>query len=310
MLVFQQDVWRLEMKHTGVSKLEVATRPPRSNTALVWMHFKRHRLGVAGLAFVIAVVLVAILAPVLSPYDPYQVNMDLRDAPPSLDHLLGTDGVGRDTLSRLIYGSRISVSVGLIATTFSVGIAILLGSAAGYWQKWVDGLLGRFQEVVSCFPSFLFIITIVAMLGPSIFNVMFVIGLLGWTGKFRIVRGQFIALRNLDYVLAARAMGARDSRIIFRHVLPGVIPYLIVGATFTVAGAILTEAGLSFLGLGVSPPTASWGNMLAAARQIISLIERPWQWLAPGLAISLIVLSVNFVGDSLRDALDPRSIQR
>ena len=288
--------------------MQIEVQKPRSVTTLIWMQFRRHKLGVVGLYVIGMMTLVALLAPVISPYDPYKVDMQVADSPPSLSHLLGTDATGRDLLSLLIYGSRVSMSVGLVATSVSIGIATLLGSAAGYWQGWLDVTLSRFQETVSSFPTFLFIITIVAMIGPSIFNVMFVIGLFGWTGMFRIVRGQFLALRNLDYVLAARTVGAQDSRIVLRHVLPGVIPFLVVGATFTVAGAILSEAGLSFLGLGVQPPTSSWGTMLSVARQLVILIDRPWQWLVPGLSISLVVLSVNFVGDALRDAIDPRAI--
>jgi len=226
--------------------------------------------------------------------------------PPSPDHLLGTDETGRDVPSRLVYGARVSLSVGLVAVFIYTTIGLVLGSTAGYAGGWVDNVLMRATDVVMCFPTLIIIITVVSFVGPSIYNVMAIIGLLGWPQTARLIRGQMLSLREREYVEAARALGAPDAFIVLRHMLPNGIYPIVVSSTFGVATAILTEAGLSFLGLGVQPPTASWGNMLNAAQSVTVLESRPWLWLPPGLAIVLAVLCINFVGDGLRDALDPR----
>jgi peptide/nickel transport system permease protein len=194
----------------------------------------------------------------------------------------------------------------LVAVSISVLIGTTLGAISGYYGGTIDLVIQRMTEVVMTFPTLMIIITLVALLGPSIYNVMAVIGLIGWTGVSRLVRGQVLQLRNVAYVEAARSVGVRDRGIIFRHILPNVIPFIIVTATFGVANAILTEAGLSFLGLGVQPPTPTWGNLLQGAQTLEVLLNKPWRWIAPGAAIAVTVLSINFVGDGLRDALDPR----
>jgi peptide/nickel transport system permease protein len=219
---------------------------------------------------------------------------------------LGTDAVGRDVWSRVIYATRVSLSVGIVAVGISVAIALLLGTISGYFGGWVDMVIMRLTDVILCIPSLVIIMSVVVLVGPSIYNIMVVIGLLGWTGMARLVRGQMLSARTWEYVIAARATGSSDWRIMVVHILPNVIAPMVVAATFGVASAILTEAGLSFLGFGVIPPTPSWGNMLNAARSLDILRSQPWFWLPPGLMILITVLSINFIGDGLRDALDPR----
>lgn len=268
--------------------------------------FGRHKMAVLGLVIITLLALVALLAPVLAPYDPNAIAVGDFQAPPSAKHPLGTDALGRDVLSRLIYGSRISLSVGIVSVALYVTIGILLGALAGYHGGAVDIAIMRLSDVVMSFPSLMLIMVVVSLIGPSIYNVMLVLGLLGWPQIARIVRGQFLALRGQDFVQAGRAMGAPDARLIFRHLLPNALSPVLVAATFGTATAILSEASLSFLGFGVQPPTASWGNMLTDAQSLSILESMPWLWVPAGGAIFLSVLCINFVGDGLRDALDPR----
>jgi peptide/nickel transport system permease protein len=248
----------------------------------------------------------ALLAPVVSRYPPDRGDLRQVDEPPSLQHWLGTDGNGRDYWSRLVYGARVSLSVGLISVSISVAIALVLGAVSGFYGGVVDMVIQRFTELVMTLPTLMIIITLVALFSPSIYNVMAAIGLVSWAGMSRLVRGQVLQLKEQAFIEAARACGTSDQRIIGLHILPNVLPYVVVAATFAVANAILVEAGLSFLGLGVQAPTATWGNMLQEAQTLDVLLTKPWRWLAPGLAISITVLSINFIGDGLRDALDPR----
>jgi peptide/nickel transport system permease protein len=268
--------------------------------------FLRHRLAVAGAVAIVALAVVAIFAPQVSTHDPYKVDLLAVREGPSAAHLLGTDEAGRDVLSRVIFGTRVSLSVGLVAVTIYTLIGTVLGAISGYYGGAVDNAIQRLTDTVMCFPGLIIIIAAVSIVGPSIYNVMVVIGLLQWPGICRLVRGQFLALRETEFVTAARVIGARDRRIIFCHILPNAVAPITVAATFGVAAAILTEAGLSFLGLGVQPPTASWGNMINTAQSAAVLQEMPWLWVPPGVLIALAVLSINFVGDGLRDALDPR----
>lgn len=273
-----------------------------------WRRFKRHRLAMAGAVFILIVGLAAILADVIAPYG-YQVQ-DLeryREAPSSL-HMLGTDSYGRDVLSRLIYGGRVSLSVGVVAVIIAQGIAIVLGSLAGYYRGAADWIVMRLVDVVMAFPWLMMVIMMVSLLGPSVFNAMIAIGILGWTGPTRLIRAQILAIREMDYVLAARSIGVPPRRIIAGHILPGVVGPFVVNATFMVASAILTEAALSFIGLGVQPPIASWGNMMNAAMELIILQDMPWLWVPPGIMVALSVLAINFMGDGLRDALDPKGL--
>lgn len=270
----------------------------------------RHRLAVAGAVVIFLLILIALFAPLVANHNPNRVDLLAASSGPNSTHWLGTDDIGRDVFSRIVYGTRVSLSVGLVAVTIYVLIGTILGAISGYFGGWIDSTLQRLTDAVMCFPSLIIIIAAVAILGPSIVNVMIVIGLLTWPGICRLVRGQFLSLREREFVEAARAMGARPSRIIFRHLLPNAIAPITVAATFGVASAILTEAGLSFLGLGVQPPTASWGNMINTAQSAAVLQEMPWLWVPAGIMIALAVLSINFVGDGLRDAIDPRSTRR
>lgn len=269
-----------------------------------WKYFKRNRLAVGGLTIILIIFIVAGTAPLIAPYDPGKTDVSLKLKPPSLKHYLGTDQLGRDVFSRMLYGARISLSVGFVAVGISIFIGILVGAIAGYYGRWVDSLLMRFVDVMFCFPTFFLILTVVALLGPSIFNIMVVIGLTSWMGTARFVRAEFLSLRERDFVQAAKALGVSDRRIIFRHILPNALAPVFVTATLDVATAILVEAGLSFLGFGVQPPAPSWGNILTEGRTYI--FDAWWLTVFPGFAILLTVLSFNLVGEGLRDSLDPR----
>ena len=273
-----------------------------------WRRFKKHRLAVAGSIFILILALTAIGADFIAPYEYQAQDLERYREGPSSAHWLGTDSYGRDVLSRLIYGSRVSLSVGLVAVFIAQGIAVVLGSIAGYYGGTSDWIVMRLVDVVMAFPWLIMVIMMVSLLGPSVFNAMLAIGILGWTIPTRLVRGQILAIREMDYILAARAVGVKARRTIFRHILPGVVGPLVVSATFMVASAILMEAGLSFLGLGVQPPIASWGNMMFAATELIILEDMPWLWIPPGLMVALSVLAINFIGDGLRDAFDPKGM--
>lgn len=278
----------------------------KKDTNYVLRRFLRHRLAVVGLIILVALVIMALFAPQLAPHDPNKIIVTIIDDKPSAQHPLGLDMLGRDILSRLIHASRISLSVGVVAVSIYVVLGTVLGSIAGYYGGFVDVILTRIADMFLSFPQIMLIIVIVSFIGPSIWNIMGVLGVLGWPPIFRIVRGQFLTLREQDFVQAGRAMGARDARLIFKHVLPNSMGPILVAATFGTATAILTEASLSFLGLGVQPPQASWGNLLLNAQSITVIEKMPWVWVPPGALIFLSVLAINFVGDGLRDALDPR----
>ncbi len=268
----------------------------------------RNKLALLGGIVVVILFAVSFLAPFISPYNPDTINVKEILMPPSRQHPFGTDELGRDVLSRMIWGSRISLKVGFVAVGIAVIIGIIIGAAAGYYGGWVDDILMRFVDMMLCFPSFFLILAVIAILEPSIYNIMAVIGLTGWMGVARLVRAEFLRIREMDYVKAARSIGASDIRIVFRHILPNALNPVIVAATLGVAGAILTESALSFLGIGVQPPTPSWGNMLTAGK---NNMEIAW-WLSvyPGLAILVTVLGYNLLGEGLRDILDPRLKER
>ncbi|MGD9712180.1 MAG: oligopeptide ABC transporter permease, partial [Thermomicrobiales bacterium] len=240
-----------------------------------------------------------------TPYSPTGIDLQAYRLGPNSDHWLGTDTAGRDVFTRLLYAGRVSLSVGLVAVSIYTVIGVVLGALAGYFGGWVDSVIMRLADVVLSFPSLIIIITLASVLGPSIYNVMLAIGLLGWPPIARLLRGQLLSLRETEFILGARSIGSSDMRLIFRHMLPNAMAPVLVAATFGIAYAILIEAGLSFLGLGVQPPTPSWGNMLTDAQQLTVLESMPWLWLPPGAMIALAVLSINFIGDGLRDALDP-----
>ena len=271
-----------------------------------WQRYIQHRLALAGLGFFVIVALASALAPLISPYNPDKMQLADTGLHPSLHHPLGTDKLGRDEFTRLLYGGRVSILVGLLAVVVSTSIGTVLGMISGFQGRWIDTLIMRITDVFLSFPLLLLVIVLMTILKPSATNVIVVIGIFTWTGTARIVRGQVLSVKNEQFVDAAIAAGARTRRIIARHILPNVIAPIVVVSTLGVASAMLTEAALSFLGLGIQPPTASWGNMLNAAQQIQVLAQQPWVWLGPGGAITLTVLSINFMGDGLRDALDPR----
>lgn len=267
--------------------------------------FRRHRLAVLGLAALSLFALVAILAPFVTFYDPNGIDLTVMRQAPSPAHVLGTDPLGRDVWTRLAYGTRVSLAVGLVAVSIYTTIGVVLGGLAGYFGGRVDMVLSRFTDVMMCFPSFMLIVTVAVVLPPNIFNVMIIIGIFGWTGIMRHVRAQFLTLREREFVLAARCVGVSSGRIVFRHILPNAIAPVVVAATMGLAGAIMTESALSFLGLGVQEPMSSWGSMLQDAMSLPILQTMPWLWLPSAVAIAITTLSVNFVGDALRDALDP-----
>ena len=271
---------------------------------LVWKQFKKNKLAVVGLCIVMVLFIVAILAPHIAPYSPTAYDLDSILMAPSKAHFFGTDEQGRDVFSRVVYGSRISLSVGFVAVSIYIFIGIIFGALAGYYGKWVDIIISRFIEIILCFPTFFLILAILAFVGPNIYNIMVVIGLTGWTGIARLVRGEFLKLKNQDFVSAAIASGASDFRIIFRHMLPNALAPVLVSATFGVAAAILVESSLSFLGFGVPPYVASWGGILSASREYMDVAW--WLTLVPGFSIFLTITAYNLVGEGLRDAIDPR----
>ncbi len=259
---------------------------------------------VTGAGVVLLLFIVSVLAPWLAPYDPGEINLQNVLAPPSWQHLCGTDQLGRDVLSRMIWGAQISLKVGFVATGIAIIIGTILGAVAGFYGGWVDASIMRFVDIMLCFPTFFLILAVIAFLEPSIWNIMIVIGLTGWMGVTRLVRADFISLKERDFVQAARVIGASDARIIFLHILPNAFASILVAATLGIAGAILTESALSFLGIGVQPPTPSWGNILTAGKDNIDIAW--WLSLYPGLAILITVVGYNLLGEGIRDALDPR----
>lgn len=266
--------------------------------------FIRKRLAIVGGMIVLSIVVIALFAPILSPYDPSHIDVDKILVGPTQAHPMGTDELGRDVLSRMIWGSRISLLVGFVAVGISILIGILIGALAGYYGGWIDDVLMQFVDIMLSIPTFFLILAVIAFVGPNIWNVMIVIGVTSWMGVARLVRGQFLALNELDYVTAARALGANDGRMIFFHILPNAMSPVYVSAVLGVAGAILIESVLSFLGLGVQPPTPSWGIIIASGKDMIEIAW--WLTLFPGLAILITVLGYNLLGEGLQDALNPR----
>lgn len=248
--------------------------------------------------------IIAVFAPLVASQDPLGIDHDARLEAPSMLHLFGTDSLGRDVFSRMVYGSRISLSVGFIAVLISIVIGVSLGGVSGYYGGWIDSLIMRLVEVMYCFPTFFLIMMIITFLGPSIVNVMVVIGLTSWPGLCRLVRAEFLTLRERDFVHSAKVQGVSDARVIFRHILPNAMAPVYVSATLSVGGAILVESALSFLGLGVQIPDPSWGNILTTGKNYIDYAW--WLTVFPGVAILLTVLSFNLIGEGLRERLDPK----
>lgn len=272
----------------------------------MWRRFRRNRLAVAGLVVVLVLVISAIFAGTIAPYSPTKVVLNDQFLSPSVKHLFGTDVYGRDIFSRVLFGARISLMIGLIPATISMVIGSIVGVIGGFEGGWIDTVLMRFGDVVMAFPSIVLAMVVTYTLGASLFTLFVALSVVGWAGAARVVRAQTLSLKQRDFVSAAGAVGARRSRIMFRHIIPNCLAPIIVLLTLGVPSAIMAEAGLSFLGVGAQPPTPSWGLMINEAQEYI--LSAPWASILPGAAIFLTVLAFNFVGDGLRDALDPRSI--
>ncbi|MDR0567851.1 MAG: ABC transporter permease [Spirochaetaceae bacterium] len=270
----------------------------------IWRRFLRHKFAIAGLGVIGLLVICAVFAPLIAPYNPYAIGGTFS-ASPDAEHLLGTDSIGRDVLSRLIYGSRVSMSVGVGAVIIATLLGIALGLEAGYFGGFIDTIIMRTADVFLSFPAMILLMVISSIVGPGLDRMIIIMGLLGWPGVARLARGNVLSIKQLDYTKSAVALGFKNQRILFFHILPNAMGPILVNATFGVARSILVESSLSFLGMGVNPPTATWGNMLTDAQSLTTLTARPWLWVPPGLMILVSVLAFNFVGDGLRDALDP-----
>lgn len=275
-----------------------------SYAGIVWRRFRKNKLAVAGSLIILLLCCLALLAPLISPYDPAKIDVENILSPPNLLHWMGTDESGRDVMSRMIYGARVSILVGFVAVGIATLIGTFFGAVAGYYGGRIDAAIMRFVDIMLCFPTFFLILAVIAVLEPSLLNIMIVIGITGWMGVARLVRAELLSLKEQEFVQAARAFGASDLRIIFRHLLPNAMAPVLISATFGIAGAILTESALSFFGLGVQPPTPSWGNILSSGYKYIDFAH--WLSIFPGLAILVTALGYNLLGEGLRDALDPR----
>ena len=265
----------------------------------------KNPLALAGLLIIGGILLLALFAPLIAPFDPDSIQVKAILLSPSSEHWMGTDGLGRDVWSRMLFGARISLLVGIVAVGISTLIGIVLGAIAGYYRGWVDTIIMRLVDIMLSIPTFFLILAVIAFLTPSIWNIMIVIGLTSWMGVTRLVRAEFLSLRNREFVLASQTLGAKDKRLIFKHLLPNSLTPIIVSSVLGVASAVLVESGLSFLGLGVQAPQASWGNILTDGKEYIEFAW--WLSLFPGLAILITVLGYNLLGEGLRDALDPRT---
>jgi len=296
-----------ESMPAAAATLSAEARPVlRSPGRMALRRFLRHKLAIAGVVVLLLVVLVTVFAPLLTAYDPTKVDLSQVRKPPSADHVLGTDASGRDVFARLLYAGRVSLLVGVFSALLAVGIGTLLGAFAGILGGWVDSVIMRVADIFLSFPVLVVMIVIAGILGPSVTTMVIAIGVFTWPEAGRVVRGVTLSLREREFVQASQAFGARTRWLIVHHVLPAVLNQVVVVATLAVATGILLEASLSFLGLGVQPPQPSWGNMLTDAQRLTVISQMPWLWLPPGIAVALTALSVNFVGDGLRDALDPR----
>ncbi|HIR58083.1 MAG TPA: ABC transporter permease [Candidatus Gallacutalibacter pullicola] len=272
----------------------------------VFDKLKAHKLAMLGVGVWILEILIVVFLPMIMNLDPYVSDYAAFDAAPSAAHPLGTDSIGRDLFARLIYGGRTSLLVGILSTLISLVIGVPLGLIAGYYRGAVEAVIMRVADVFMSFPSIVLILVLVSVLGPSVWSVTIVIGVLGWTSFARLIYANVLSVMEKEYVESARAVGTSDFWTIVKYILPNALPPILITVTFQTASAIITESSLSFLGMGVQPPEASWGNMLHDAQSITVLSRSPWVWLPPGLAIVITVLSINFFGDGVRDALDPK----
>jgi peptide/nickel transport system permease protein len=275
---------------------------------LAWRRFFHHKIAVAASIVFIIILVLSFGAPLFTRYDPVGLSLADMNQGPSSTHIMGTDNLGRSVFARTLYGGRISLLVGMTAAAISTFIGVLLGSIAGYFGKKVDMIIMRLTDVMMTFPPLIIMLTVVAITGPGLVNVILVIGGLVWPQTTRLVRGQFLTMMGQEFVLAAKAQGLPDRIIIFRHCIPNVMAPLMARISFAVSGAILAEAGLSFLGIGVPAPTPTWGNMMQNARNLDVLQLYPWMWIFPAIFTLLTILCINFIGDGLRDAFDPKQL--
>ena len=298
---------RVSQAAADLAAEEIIELPPElSPFRRAFRRFLAHKLALAGFICLTVMALLAATQVIVSPFDPEKPHLFKVNRPPDTVNWMGTDQVGRDVFSRILQGARVSLSVGIVAVSIYVVIGFIIGSIAGLAGGYIDDALMRFTDFVMTFPTFILIIILAGITGPNIFNIMVIIGIFGWPGLARLFRGNILVMRELEYVMASSALGASQRYIIVRHILPNIVGPVTVAITLGVAGAILAEAGLSFLGFGVTEPAASWGSMINSARGIAFLAGFPWLWIAPGAAISIAVLSINFMGDGLRDAFDVR----
>lgn len=274
---------------------------------MVWRRFRHHRLALASLAVLAVICLSALLAPLLAPYDPEEIAGPFSAAP-SLKFLLGTDQIGRDMLSRLLYATRISLMVGVLATAISTVLGVVLGLLGGYFGGWLDIAIMRFTDMVMSFPYILLVLVAAAIFEPGLWSIVLILGFVDWPGIARLVRGNVLSLRETNFVKSSMVAGMPSRHILFSEILPNTIAPILVYATSVMALSMLDEASLSFLGMGVQPPTASLGNMLGSAQSLTVLTKQPWLWIPPGVLIVVLVVAINFVGDALRDALDPSAV--
>lgn len=285
---------------------EKRSRPARNSDSLamiVWRQIRRNRLAILGSIILLILALTGIFAPVIAPYDPYKTDYSYVKKPPTAEHILGVDELGRDVFSRLIYGAQTSLVIGIGVVAIAMSIGVPLGAVAGYYGGAADMIIMRIVDILMAFPFIVLAIAMVAVIGPGLLNMMLVLGSVTWIWYTRLVRSMVLSLRESDYIVAAHSIGANGIGIIFRHLLPNVLGVVIVQASFSVAEAILASAALSYLGLGAQPPTAEWGAMLSSAKEFLRIL--PVMSIAPGIAIMITVLAINFIGDALRDALDP-----
>lgn len=293
----------------AVARLDVQAPDTQSQSGLVWRQFRRHKLGFISFWLLIILLLMGLFAPQISPYNPNDIDPRAANVtrgfpqPPDAEHILGTDAFNRDLFSRALFGMRISLAVGLLSMTLGLAVGVAVGAVAGYAGGFIDAALMRLVDIFLSLPSFVLFLALNAILQPSIWNIVLIIGMFAWMDTARLVRAEFLTLKQRDYVLAAHAIGVTPMRMVLVHLLPNALAPIIVTATLAVPGAILAESALSFVGIGVPPPDASLGSMLQDAKAWLN--SAWWMWLVPGLLISFIVLAFNFMGDALRDALDP-----
>lgn len=299
-------------KEPNVASTVVVENPPIEKPAGPWRvayrKFVKNRLAVLSVFVLLAIIMIAISAPYLTPHDPEKSDLTKTNGKPSEEHVLGNDASGRDTYARLLYGARTSLTIGFFAMLFTITIGTLLGSISGYYGGRVDNIIMRLCDLMLNFPFLLFVLSIIALLEKITITIFVVlIALVSWPAITRIIRGTFLSLREQEFILSAQSIGCSDARVILRHMLPNAMGPIIVNATLFMATMIITESGLSFIGFGIPQPTPTWGNMLSDALALRVIKYQPWYWIPPGLAIVITVLAINFIGDGLRDALDPRS---